>query len=114
MSIIHTVIYWTGACVWLMIAAVTAGIACLAVSQWWQRHGAALAGNIIFGLFAPVTHREIDYYAEWDRIAHIPSLHRYCLRRNNNCKRFAYKRLVREARRQHRRLFNRSIPSTEK
>ena len=106
-SIIHAIIYWTGFFVWITIVAVLFGITCLAASQWWHRRGSALMGNIIFGLFAPFSHSKFDYYIEWNRIVHTPSLHRDCLRRHNNCKRFAYKRLVKEAHRQYRKEFTR-------
>ena len=100
MSIIRTVFFWTGAAVWIVIIGIVIGIACLAVSQWWNRKGSISAGNILFGLFGPVFYRHFDCYKAWDRISHTPALHRDCLRRHNNFRRFAYKRLVWEARRQ--------------
>ena len=84
MSIIHTVFFWTGAAVWIVIIGIVIGIACLAVSQWWNRKGSISAGNILFGLFGPVFYRHFDCYKAWDRISHTPALHRDCLRRHNH------------------------------
>ena len=96
---IDSIIYWTGAMVWIFISAILLALFVLAMEQFWNRTLSVSLENIRFGLFGS-SKKGFHYYERWDMIYHRPGLHRHWTKKHHNYSRFAYKRLVREARKE--------------
>ena len=95
------VFYWTGAIVWLLIAAILLFIVLCGVFQLWCRDISPSIRNISFALFGKGwRYRHLSYYKLWNGIINKPSMRRHLKRRNNHFSRFAWIKLIREARRE--------------
>lgn len=93
--------YWTGIVVWVFIASILLSVLFSAIVQLWRREISPSIENISFALFGKGwRYRYLTYYKLWDGILNKPSTRRRLKRRHNHFSRFAWRRLIREARRE--------------
>ncbi len=96
--------YWIGAVAWVMI--LTKLLFCIfgyLIVPCWNRNIRPSIFNFRFGLTGK-PNLKMSYYDRWNMIYHRPGLHHFW-RRRENFRRFAYKRLVREARKEYHKNF---------
>ena len=93
------IFYWTGIVVWVFIASILLAVIFSAIVQFWCREILPSIENISFALFGKGwRYRYLTYYKLWDGILNKPSTRRRLKRRHNHFSRFAWRRLIREAR----------------
>lgn len=76
------------------------GIIFLAFTQFWRRSIIPSVYHLHFAIFAPLPRKYANYYDCWKFYYEHPGLRKHWKKRHNNFSRLAYKRLVREARRE--------------
>ena len=93
------IFYWTGIVVWVFIASILLAVIFSAIVQFWCREISPSIDNISFALFGKGwRYRHLTYYKLWDGILNKSSTRRRLKRRHNHFSRFAWRRLIREAR----------------
>lgn len=98
---IEKLFFWSGAVVWLLIATILLSVFLQGLFYFWRREISPSIENISFALFGKGwRYRHLTYYKLWDGILNKPSTRRRLKRRHNHFSRFAWCRLIREARRE--------------
>lgn len=96
--------YWTGAFAWFMLSTeIVLWLTGYFIVPCWNRKIRPSISNLRFGLTGKLNLR-MSCYDRWDMIYHRPALHHYW-RSRENFRRFSYKRLIREARKEYRENF---------
>ena len=94
------VFYWTGVAVWLFGATVLLAVLAEGFFQLLHRNIVPSFHNLRFAVFPSPLWKDMTYYDRWKFISSRSGLRNYYRRRHNNYSRQAYRRLVREARRE--------------
>lgn len=95
-QIIKSILYYTGAAVWVILAALLLLVVLLMFRQLWDRNIRPSLGNLFFALFGK-RRLKLSYYDKWRQIYEKPGLRKFWKKHHNNFGRLAYKRLVYEA-----------------